>query len=187
MDRPCAYALFSTYLCPAIVDAIQPLDLLVVIKMASYPEAPPSVRKLGEDLDIPKSTIATSLRRLRDVGLVRGAKSVPEVNRVALHDCLEHAARWIAPAKIGDFELGLPTAHAAPVMAEKLVGGDDPVVMPLAHGPMRGRAVAPLHPAAPKAAAKDPKLHALLALTDAFRVGRARDRELASKQLRALL
>jgi hypothetical protein len=95
--------------------------------------------------------------------------------------------RWIAPAKIGDYELGLPTAHVADVLAEKFAGDDDPVVMPLPHGPVRGRAVTPLHPLAPQAAARDGKLHDLLALTDAFRVGSARDRQVAAVELRARL
>jgi hypothetical protein len=47
--------------------------------------------------------------------------------------------------------------------------------------------VPPLHPFAPKAAFLDPKLHALLALIDTFRVGRARDRQVAAAQLRELL
>jgi hypothetical protein len=42
--------------------------------------------------------------------------------RLALRDCIEHGVRWIAPARVGDFELGLPTAHAAGSFASKLVG-----------------------------------------------------------------
>jgi len=88
---------------------------------------------------------------------------------------------------VGEFELGLPTAHAAAPFKQKLTGDDDPVVIPLPQGPLRGRAVSPLHPLAPAAAAKDPKLHRLLAIVDAFRIGRARDRQLAVSELRACL
>ena len=84
-------------------------------------------------------------------------------------------------------ELGLPTAHAAGPLAGKLVGDADPLVMPLAHGPMRGRAVTPLHALAPEAAAKDARLHHLLSLMDVFRIGRARDRQVAAAELRAWL
>jgi hypothetical protein len=83
------------------------------------------------------------------------------VNKLLLRDCLEHAARWIAPAHIGDFELGLPTAHASEPFKGKLSGDEDPVVIPLPHGPLRGQAVTPLHPLAPEAAARDPKLYRL--------------------------
>jgi len=42
-------------------------------------------------------------------------------------------------------------------------------------------------PLAPRAAAHDPKLLMLLALVDAFRIGRARDREVAAAELGACL
>jgi hypothetical protein len=70
----------------------------------------------------------------------RGRQRRRRVNRVALRHCFEHAIRWLVPARPGDFELGLPTAHASEAMAQLAVA-DDPVVIPLPHGPMRGRAV----------------------------------------------
>ena len=167
--------------------ALTPADLLVAAKLAAHPGTSGSVRQLGDELGMSKSAVAYSLQRLVALNLVKDGKDGRRINRLALRDCLEHAARWIAPAKIGDFELGLPTAHAAPVLSGELTGGADPMVMPLAHGPVRGRAVPPLHPFAPRAASLDPKLHALLALIDTFRVGRARDRQVAAAQLRELL
>jgi hypothetical protein len=174
-------------LCPTIMDNLLPVDLLVAAKLAVSTDASASVRRLGEELGMSKSAVAYSLRRLVALDLIKDGKDRRQVNRIALRDCFEHAARWIAPAKVGDFELGLPTAHAAPMLADKFLGGADPVVMPLAHGPVRGRAVPPLHPLAPKAASVDPKLHALLAIIDTFRVGRARDRQVAAEELRARL
>jgi DNA-binding transcriptional ArsR family regulator len=164
------------------------VDLLIALALAARKDAPASVRQLGEEIGLSKSAVANSLRRLRDLDLVKNdGKGGRRVNRLALRDCLEHAVRWIAPAKVGDFELGLPTAHAADVLAKKLSGDDDPVVIPLPHGPVRGRVVSPIHPLAPGAAAKDPKLYRLLAVVDALRIGRARDREIAAAELRAWL
>ena len=80
-----------------------------------------------------------------------------------------------------------PTAHAAPGLAASFRGDDDPVVIPLRHGPVRGRAVTPIHPSAPGAAARDPKLHELLAIVDALRIGGARDRSVAAAELKACL
>ena len=163
---------------------LQAGDLLVALKLAVSEPSAASVRALGEALDLSKSTVANSLRRLRALGLVR---EDGRVNKLAHRDCLEHAVRWIAPAEIGDFELGLPTAHASPTMAAKLTGDLDPLVMPLPHGPERGRAVSPLHPSAPAAAARDAKLHRLLAVVDSFRVGGARERQVAAVELRGCL
>ena len=52
---------------------------------------------------------------------------------------------------------------------------------------VRGATLEPLHKAAPKAARKDPALHELLALIDALRDGRVRERQLAEKELSARL
>jgi hypothetical protein len=134
-----------------------------------------------------KSSVAYSLRRLNALGLVKEESGGRRINKLALRDFLENGVRWVAPARLGDFELGLPTAHTADVLARNFVGDADPVVMPLAHGPVRGRAVSPLHPLAPKAAAQDERLHRLLAVVDALRIGRARDRQVAAKELRSWL
>jgi biotin operon repressor len=163
-------------------------DLLVALVLAAHDDPTASVRQLGEEIGLSKSAVANSLRRLRALGLVKSdGDRGRRLNKLALRDCLEHAVRWIAPATVGDFELGLPTAHAADVLAHKLAGDHDPVVMPLPHGPVRGRAVPPIHPLAAAAAARDPKLYRLLAVVDALRIGRARDREIAAAELRTWL
>ena len=163
-------------------------DLLVVLKLAAHQGAFPAVRQLERELGLSKSSVANSLNRLRHFDLVKADQhGRRRVNRLALRDFLEHAVRWVAPATVGDFELGLPTAHSAEVLARKLSGDEDPLVLPLPHGPSRGRAVSPIHPKAPEAANKDPELLRLLAIVDAFRLGRARDREVAAAELRACL
>jgi len=43
--------------------------------------------------------------------------------------------------------------------------------------------VQPLHPGVPGAAQRDPVLYDLLALVDALRIGRARERALAEKEI----
>jgi hypothetical protein len=174
--------------CPAIVDsALSSSDLLVLLKLAASDDASASVRDLAGDLGISKSAVALSLKHLDDLELTKGEPPNRCVNKLAARDLLENAARWIAPAKVGDWELGLPTAHSEPHLAARFRGDADPVVLPLPHGPLRGRAIPPLHPQAPAAAARDPRLHRLLAIVDALRIGRARDREIAASELRQCL
>lgn len=50
-----------------------------------------------------------------------------------------------------------------------------------------GRMLTPLYRNVPLAAGDDPALHELLALADALRVGRARERELAREELKGRL
>jgi hypothetical protein len=58
-----------------------------------------------------------------------------------------------------------------------------PPVWPYAEGNTRGYALAPLYRTVPEAALRDPDLYQLLALADAIRDGRARERSLAEKAL----
>ena len=54
---------------------------------------------------------------------------------------------------------------------------------PYAEGKVRGYAFAPLYRTVPEAALRDPALYELLALVDAIRDGRARERSLARQAL----
>lgn len=83
---------------------------------------------------------------------------------------------------------GLPTGTSAPPLADRLVSRDAiPLVWPDRTGTVRGESLEPMYPGAPKAASRDPKLYALLAVTDALRAGSARERDVAASALRELL
>jgi hypothetical protein len=60
-------------------------------------------------------------------------------------------------------------------------------VWPHPNGSVRGQGLAPLHPSVPFAAAQDATLYEMLALFDALRVGRARERGMALKRLPLLI
>lgn len=66
---------------------------------------------------------------------------------------------------------------------------DPPLVWPHPEGEVRGESLEPLYPSAVDAARRDSKLYECLALVDALRIGRAREKNLAidllSKRLRA--
>lgn len=166
------------------VHALEPVDLLVAMKIAAAAEIRLSPRELAEQLGVPESAVMQSMQRLTALKIVRPEESGWRINRLAFRDLMEHGVRWIAPGEVGDFDLGLPTSHMAEPLASHLRSDPDPLVMPLPHGPVRGRAVTPIHPMAPRAATKDEKLYRLLVIADAFRIGRARDREVAKMELR---
>jgi hypothetical protein len=64
---------------------------------------------------------------------------------------------------------------------------EPPPVWPHPEGEVRGLEFSPLYKSAPNAARKDQKLYEWLALIDAVRGGRARERDLAIKELRSRL
>lgn len=102
----------------------------------------------------------------------------------AVEEFLVHGVKYAFPVQRGETTRGTPTAYAAPPLNDQIAdNGDLPPVWPDPDGEVRGVTLEPLHKAAPKAARKDPALHELLALIDALRDGRVRERQLAEKEL----
>ena len=108
------------------------------------------------------------------------------VARENLLEFLVHGVKYAFPAERGRVTRGVPTAHSAPVLAEHIVVSDDDVlVWPHATGGSRGEAMAPLYKTVPDIALQNAKLYDALALVDAIRAGRARERKLAAELLEA--
>ena len=95
-----------------------------------------------------------------------------------------HAVKYAFPAVRGEVTRGLPTSYAAAPLNREIVGSSElPPVWPFAEGTHRGVTFEPLYKTVPSAALKDPALYELLALLDAVRAGRARERRLAEDEL----
>src|SRR5687767_10937991 len=116
---------------------------------------------------------------MSDATTVSGRPVLP-----SLLEFLVHGVRYAYPPDRGALTAGMPTGYAAPPLDKVIVQPDEPPpVWPYAQGMVRGYSFAPLYPSVPAAAARDPKLYELLALVDAIRDGRARERDLAAKEL----
>lgn len=94
-----------------------------------------------------------------------------------------HGAKYVFIAERTFSTIGVPTSHSAPAFAGVFAPGSADFVWPHPNGVMRGAGVSPLHSCVPFAAMRDPKLYEMLALFDALRVGRARERGMALKRL----
>jgi len=105
-----------------------------------------------------------------------------------LEEFLIHGVKYVFVPEQGELTRGMPTAHAAAPMNKRIAASaDPPPVWPDAKGNTRGIAFSPLYGVAPTAAQADPKLYELLVLVDAIRGGRAREREIAIKELKVRL
>lgn len=127
-----------------------------------------------------------AVRRLTEARLID--PETREVRREALRNFLVHGVPYVFPATPNEITRGMPTAWAAPVMAGKVTSSDQvPPVWRDPDGKVQGASVEPLYPTTPAAARRDPELYALLALVDALRIGRARERAIAEKELTSRL
>lgn len=145
-----------------------------------------SYPSLAYALGMSASEVHAALIRATESGLLNGTTKRP--NRQALLEFLVHGLRYVFPAEKGGLTRGLPTAHAASPLKDRIVAsGELAPVWPDPEGEVRGEELRPLYRSVPGAARKDPALYALLALVDAIRGGRARERSLAVEELQGLL
>jgi len=158
--------------------AMKPQDVVVALKLLSEGERPRPYAVLAAELGMSASEVHGAIGRLREGGLV--ALKGRRVVRRALRDFLVSGIAHVFPAREGEPARGIPTAWAAPALGGmfKSSVGLAPV---WAHpkGDSRGPSVAPLYKSVPDAALGDPDLYDYLALVDAIRLGRARERKAA--------
>lgn len=157
-------------------------DILVLLKLLTFAEQPWNYALLAQELGMSASEVHAAVKRCTEAGLYNPETRRPR--RKDLREFLVHGLRYVFPAQPGAPVQGLPTSFAAPPLKRRLRFDSQEIpVMPLAGGPARGPEIRPLYRSAPSAAAKDPKLYELLALVDALRSGRARERKLAEEAL----
>lgn len=157
-------------------------DILVVLKLSLSSEGGESYAALAKALGMSASEVHASVGRLEDARLVE--RQSRSVRRKPLVEFVVHGVPYAFPAAAGEMTRGVPTAWAAPAMAGKIAGGDaEAPVWPDPNGTTKGLAVEPLYGSAPAAAKNDPALYDLLALVDALRLGRARERAIAAKEI----
>jgi len=168
------------------VVSLKPQDVVVLLKLASRADATWSYPKLAVELGMSPSEVHASVRRATQSTLLQ--ESTRSVNQAALLEFLVHAVKYVFPPERGGVTRGLPTAHSAPPLRSHFrAGANLPVVWADPEGTVRGEALEPLYRSVPQAARADAQLYEWLALVDAVRAGRARERELAVAELRRRL
>ena len=163
---------------------LKPLDIVVLLKLSLLTGERPSYLQLANELHLYPSEVYASIKRARASHLVQGPELKDRLNRSALLEFLLHGIRYAFPAERGAMTCGVPTRYAASPLKQHLEQGKEPPpVWPYAEGSVRGYSFAPLHKNVPKAALGDPCLYELLVLVDALRDGKARERNLAVKEI----
>jgi predicted transcriptional regulator len=153
-------------------------DILVLLKLLLLDGKKFQVHALAKELAISPSELSKSIRRSIFAGLIDPLER--KCNKAAFLEFMLHGFPYVYPVKPGEITRGMPTAHSAPPLKEKILSNIE-YVWPFPEGPARGQAIRPIYRSVPLAARNDPDLHSLLALADALRVGLARERNMASE------
>lgn len=153
----------------------------MLLKLVNDTEAEPTLAQLASDLGLSASQVHASVQRAAKSGLLE--KRSRQVRCAPLREFLLHGLPYVFPAERGSVTRGVPTSVAAPPLASHFVQDGLPPVWPHPDGSVRGEALKPLFRSVPDAALRDASLYELLALVDALRAGRAREKKLAAKEL----
>jgi hypothetical protein len=160
---------------------LRPQDILILLKLLLLGRDW-TYDQIARELGLSSSAVHRGIERVARAGLYRPESR--EVNRPSLAEFLVHGVRYAFPANWGGEARGIPTAWAAEPLAKKLsFSGKNPPVWPDPNGSVFGIALTPLDPRVPDAARRDEPLGELLALIDGIRIGGARERGLAAKEL----
>ena len=160
----------------------------MALKLFGYGAPRPTFAQIAADLAMSSSEVHGALKRAQAAHLLHGTELFERPNLSALEEFLIHGIKYAFPAQRGGPSRGVPTSYAAPPLSGLIDPGSEPIpVWPHGEGTRRGIAFAPLYKTVPIAALRDSGLYELLALVDAIRDGRARDRQLAEEEIIKIL
>lgn len=163
---------------------MRPQDILVLLKMVSLGQNNTKKKDLAESLGLSPGEITFSLERSRLARLIDEEKK--KVNTQALCEFLIHGIQYVFPIELGVTKRGMLTYVSSPAMNESVAQGSQLYVWPTPKGTVKGTAVTPLYKTVPEAAEKDMLLYDMLAITDCLRLGRVREKEIASLKLKSI-
>ena len=160
--------------------SIKPQDIVLLLKIISDNNSDWNQKPVALELGLSQSEVSESVARSKFSGLLE--PNGKKVMKMALMEFLQFGLRYVFPQRPGPILRGIPTSHSASPLKEHFQS-EEQYVWPFAKGTVRGQSIIPLYPSVPEAALNDPKLYELLALVDALRVGRAREKSFAIDEL----
>ncbi len=164
---------------------LKPQDILFLLKLVAMGKKPWSFNKIAVELGMSPSEVHAAAQRALAARLAIKEGENIWSNIRNLEDFLFHGIQYVFVPERGGLDRGMPTAYAsAPMDSWFVADNEPPPVWPDPEGKVRGESFSPLYKSVPVAAKNDPKLYELLALVDAIRGGRARERDIAKKELK---
>lgn len=165
---------------------LKPQDILVLLKLVAINKKGFTYNEIADSLSMSSSEVHAGIKRTTAGRLFDATIKAP--NRKALEEFLVHGIKYCFIPERGEITRGIPTSHAATPIKDLISQNNEyPPVWPHPEGNVRGYSFAPLYRTAPGAALKDDKLYSLLVVVDALRDGRARERDVAVKELKRIL
>lgn len=141
----------------------------------------PNNKVISRELEISESEVSESLYRSEYSGLIEDAK-LKKINRKALADFVLYGLKYVFPVHPGAMGRGIPTAHSAQPLKEKIVS-DENYIWEHPNGTIRGQIIKPLFSSVPFVVENSQNLYELMSLIDGIRTGSPRIVSLATEML----
>lgn len=163
---------------------MRPQDIVVLLKLVLVQHSDWTQTSLSRELFMSQSEISESIKRSSFARIL--AEKGRLVQRKALLDFIQFGLPYVFPQQPGPVQRGFPTAHSALPLSREILS-EEKYVWPSVKGTARGHSIQPLYSSVVQVIQTDLQLYKLLALCDAVRVGRARERSLAVDMLKERL
>ena len=140
---------------------MKPQDVITLIKLNIWNQGRWKIAPLAKSIFLSQAETHGAIKRLKQASLFDSALERPR--KSAMEEFLIHGLKYCFPAELGQVTRGVPTAHAAPPLADKVVSNNKEIyVWPHPQGKKRGISIKPLYKTAPDAAASHAKLSTTL-------------------------
>lgn len=165
---------------------IKPQDIVIIVKLSTSRAAENIPRQidLSKELSMSQSEISEGLQRLKYARLLDSKRQPIKPSVV---EVLVHGVKYFFAANPKEIIRGIPTAYSHPTISKKFKNIAEKVVWPFSEGKIRGMSIEPLYKSVPSAALKDEELYYILALVDLVRIGRRREVDFATKEIKNIL
>ena len=163
---------------------LKPQDIFIMLKLVVWNRPKWSYPALSHELSMSASEVHAAVKRAAAARLMDLDRKIPVKSNIL--EFLIHGVKYAYPPDRGGITRGIPTGYAAQPLRDLIMQPDEPPpVWPDPEGQVRGYEFSPLYSSVPNASKVDPKLYELLALVDAIRDGRARERKIAIKEVQS--
>lgn len=166
-------------------NGMRPQDIVVLLKIIALKHDDWHNTDLAYSLKISASEISEALNRCKIAGLIDSKKRKVNIN--SFTEFLIYGLKYVYPAEPGAIVKGIPTAHSASPIKERILAGNDVYVWSYTKGSHRGQAIEPLYKTLPQAVKEDLLFYELLVIVDTIRVGRTREIKIAIEELKKRL
>ena len=162
---------------------LKPQDVLVALNLCRPKATKCTYAEKAKALGMSASEVHAAEKRLCEARLIDPDSK--GVRRGPLLEFLVHGVPYAFAATPKEWTRGMPTAWAAPALANQFAQSDQPPpIWPDPEGKTQGVSVQPLYPSVTQVAGEDADLYDLLSLVDALRIGRVREKKVAEDEIR---